>query len=476
MLTTRALVTALLALAWTAVGGATENRVRAGAEVAANDATGETPPSWRVGIARRKITPRESMWLSGYASRDRPSEGTLTDLWAKCLVLEDPAGRRAVLVTLDLIGIDRALSLAIRSRIAARHALRLGQIALATSHTHTGPIVGENLTAMYFLDEEGKKRVADYARSLAEHIEAVVDEAIKSIGTARVKWTVGTATFAVNRRENRPESRVPEWRAAGTLKGPVDHDVPILAVEREGKIAALAVGYACHCTTLSSYEWSGDYAGFAQLELETMYPGSTALFWAGCGADINPLPRRSVELARRYGRELAEATKSALDGSVRSIAGDLRTRYAEIDLAFAEIPSAEVLRARLDAENRYEAARARYLLREIERRGRIAPSYPYPIQTWRLGDGPSLVFLGGEVVVDYALRLKRELGGNHHWIAAYTNDVMAYIPSRRVLAEGGYEGGGAMVYYGLPSPWDESVEERIVAEVLRQMNATERVR
>jgi hypothetical protein len=45
---------------------------------------------------------------------------------------------------------------------------------------------------------------------------------------------------------------------------------------------------------------------------------------------------------------------------------------------------------------------------------------------------------------------------------------MAYIPSRRVLAEGGYEGGGAMVYYGLPTVWSPDVEELIVREARRQ--------
>jgi len=79
------------------------------------------------------------------------------------------------------------------------------------------------------------------------------------------------------------------------------------------------------------------------------------------------------------------------------------------------------------------------------------------------------VFLGGEVVVDYALRLKRELSPHTTWVAGYANDVMAYIPSRRVLLEGGYEGGGAMVYYGLPSAWTVEVEKQIVARVRSQV-------
>ena len=85
---------------------------------------------------------------------------------------------------------------------------------------------------------------------------------------------------------------------------------------------------------------------------------------------------------------------------------------------------------------------------------------------------PGAALLGGEVVVDYSLRLKTELGEGNTWIAGYSNDVMAYIPSERVLKEGGYEGAGAMVYYGLPSPWSEEVEEAIIRTVDRLADAT----
>jgi hypothetical protein len=68
-------------------------------------------------------------------------------------------------------------------------------------------------------------------------------------------------------------------------------------------------------------------------------------------------------------------------------------------------------------------------------------------------------------VVDYSLRLKKELSPDKTWVAGYSNDVMAYIPSLRVLKEGGYEGGGAMLYYGLPTVWSPRVEETIVAAV-----------
>ena len=106
------------------------------------------------------------------------------------------------------------------------------------------------------------------------------------------------------------------------------------------------------------------------------------------------------------------------------------------------------------------------MLQVIAKDGKLPASYPYPIQVVHLGKELTLVALGGEVVVDYSLRLKRELAGPAVWIAAYSNDVMGYIPSVRVLNEGGYEAGGAMRYSSThPGPWAPTVEERIVSKV-----------
>jgi hypothetical protein len=112
------------------------------------------------------------------------------------------------------------------------------------------------------------------------------------------------------------------------------------------------------------------------------------------------------------------------------------------------------------------------LLATLDAGGRLPQTYPYPVQAWRLGAELTWVFLGGEVVVDYSLRLKRNLGSSRTWVSAYCNDVMAYIPSLRVLKEGGYEGGGAMVYYGLPASWAETVEEQIIAAVRHLVSPT----
>ena len=426
--------------------------------------TGAAPPAggWKAGAAKVRITPQQPLWMSGYSSRSKPAEGTLIDLWAKALVLEDAAGRRCVLVTLDLVGIERDLSREICADLEKRYRLPRPAVLLAVSHTHTGPVVRHNLNVMYQLDARQQKLIADYAAELQRKVIQVVGAALKALAPARLTWGSGTAGFAVNRRTNK-EKDVPLLRAADKLKGPVDHQVPVLAVrDAADTLRAVVFGYACHATVLSFYKWSGDYPGFAQLELEKAHPGAVALFWAGCGGDQNPLPRRKVELAEKYGKELAAAVEAVLTKPMKPVAGALATSYTEVALPFADLPSREQLVKESTSSNRYLATRAKLLLAELKAKGSLRGVYPYPVQAWQLGTGPTLLALGGEVVVDYALRLKKELGLEKTWVAAYANDVMAYIPSLRVLKEGGYEGGGAMVYYGLPAVWSPRVEELIV--------------
>jgi hypothetical protein len=437
--------------------------------VAPADAAG-----WKAGTARVTITPRRPMWMAGYAARTKPSEGTVHDLWAKALVLEDPGGTRAALVTLDVCGIGRPLSVEVRDRLRDKFGLDRARVVLACSHTHTGPVVGTNLITMYPLDDEQKERVEEYVVFLRDALVDVVGRAMQAMAPAALSWETGRADFAVNRRNN-DQAKVPELRDRLALQGPVDHDVPVLRIDGpDGAPRAIVFGYACHCTTLSFNRFSGDYAGFAQIELEKTHPGAQAMFVAGCGADQNPLPRSTVALAEQYGWQLAEAVERVVASRMRPIDGPLAASYAEIDLPFGPIPDRAHWESEAKSPNFSIANRARHLLKRLDSEGTLPTSHPYPVQVWRLGDGPTWILLGGEVVVDYSLRLKRNLGASRTWVSSYCNDVMAYIPSVRVLKEGGYEGATSMVPYGQPAPWSERIEEQIIDEVRRQVGPTAR--
>lgn len=430
--------------------------------------------TWKAGAAKIEITPEKPLWMAGYGARTAPAEGTQQPLWAKALVLEDPTGQRAVLVTMDLVGIDRDLSTRVCDQLASKYGLSRAQIALDCSHTHCGPVVGRNLKPMYFLDDAMWTMIHEYTDSLEQKLVAVVGQAIDKLAPSTISWGQGYCGFAVNRRTN-VQLKVPELRQQGLLVGPSDHDVPVLAVrDPAGKFTAVVFGYACHATVLAFNKFCGDYPGYAQAALEKDHPGAIALFWAGCGADQNPLPRQTVELAESYGRRLATAVDEVLDTAMTPITGALATQYAEIPLPLDTLPTREELNKDATDSNRYIASRAKMLLAQIDAGKPLSQTYPYPVQVWRLGSGPLWITLGGEVVVDYSLRLKRELGQSTTWVAGYANDVMAYIPSLRVLNEGGYEGATAMIYYGLPTKWAPPVEEMIVKEVRALATAVEK--
>jgi neutral ceramidase len=140
----------------------------------------EPSTGWKTGLSREDITPATSMWMSGYAARDHGSEGTRTRLWAKGLALEDARGNRALLITLDLVGVSRDVTLPVRNQIAAKHQLQIKDVLINCSHTHTGPVVGENLRTMYILEEAESRKLLNYTSQLKERLVKLADDAFEN--------------------------------------------------------------------------------------------------------------------------------------------------------------------------------------------------------------------------------------------------------------------------------------------------------
>jgi hypothetical protein len=318
---------------------------------------------------------------------------------------------------------------------------------------------------MYDLPPGQAERIDRYVAGLQEKLVTLIGRALADLKPARLGYSHARCGFAMNRRFLSPKG----YQIAANPDGPVDHAVPVLRVEgTDGKVRALLFGYACHNTTLGQnyYQVCGDYAGFAQRDLKADHPGAVALFLTGCGGDQNPYPRGTLEQAKQYGRALANAVEAALLPPPKPVRGPLRTVLDEVTLDFAPPAGRDDLLKQAESADQFERRKARVLLDELEKTGRIKSTYAYPVQVVQFGGDLTLVALAGEVVVDYALRLKRELAaGPTLWVAGYTNDVFGYVPSLRVLKEGGYEGVGAMRMTRFPGPFAPSVEERIVGKV-----------
>jgi len=421
---------------------------------------------WKAGVARTDITPENPVWMAGYAARQHPAEGTVHPLWAKALVIEDQRGERVVIVTSDLIGFVREVSDRIGDRVQRKTGIERERIVLSVSHTHCGPVILGCADIAHHMKEEDVAVAAAYRQKLEDKVVDVIARACQAIQPAKLAYGQGHATFAKNRRGVQSQE-------FANSEGPVDHIVPVLRVTGENdQPLAVLFGYACHNTTLGGnfYQYNGDFAGFAQIEFEAKHPGVMAMFITGCGADANPQPRGKLELAEQHGKELAAAVDDALSKKLHPLKGPVAVAFERVDLPFVDPPTKEELDKRRGEGNVYQQRLTELLLKRFADRGEIDNMYPYPVQIVRFGDDLSLVVLAGEVVVDYALRVRKEYEGQRMWIAGYCNEVFAYLPSERVLSEGGYEGGGAMVYFGWHGPFKPGMEERVMGLITKLLN------
>ncbi len=425
--------------------------------------------SFKAGVARVKITPPTPFWLSGYAARTNQAAEVLQDLWAKALALEDAQGQRAVVVTMDLIGLPHDFSETVAGLVEKRYHLARQQLLLNCSHTHSGPMIRNNLEVLFDLNAGDLQHLTQYRDRLQDQLTGLIGEALKDLSPADISRGVGKAGFAINRRQPNPGG----VRIGQNPEGPMDHSVPVLKIASPGgALRAVLFGYACHNTTLggNSYRICGDYAGFAQAELERLHPGAMAQFVILCAADQNPNPRGTVEHATQYGRELAQGVETALNGSLAPLEPRLRTSFGWAQLDFAAHDRARFEREAA-SDNKYLARRAKLMLQAYAA-GHPPRQLAYPVQAIRLGGEFTLLALAGEVVVDYALRIKREYGQENLAVLGYSHEVMCYIPSQRVLREGGYEPVDSMIYYGQPGPFSEHVEDQVmeaVGQVLSQV-------
>lgn len=328
------------------------------------------------------------------------------------------------------------------------------------SHTHCGPVYRERKTEVFSLNDEERTQARAYAEHLEETLVDVVGRALEGLAPARLAYSHARCGIAMNRR-------IPLEEGIGFQPypdGPVDHDVPVLAVESpDGEtLRAVLFGYACHPTSLFVREWTGDWAGYAMEYLEEEYPDATAVFVQGCGGDQKAYPQRDLELTKHYGKSLATAVRGALAAKRREIHGPLRCVKEEVDLEFEAPPSRTELEDRLESEERYERRHAEHLLAVLDEHGELPGSHPYPIQTVGFGGDLTMVALTGEVLVGYSLKLKERLSGPL-WVAGYSNNYMTYIPTVDDLYAGGYEVDRFVHLTELPSQFDHSVEDRVLS-------------
>lgn len=422
---------------------------------------------WKAGVARAVITPEKPVWLAGYGSKRVP-DGKLHDLWMKALAIESSDGRRAVLITSDFQGVPKSMSDRVFAGLKLKYNLGREQVMFTFSHNHCSPRLGDDLQDYYPFEESQVKLVDEYTSQMVDKCILMVGEALGKMQPVQLRTGQGRAGFAVNRRNNVEAKVAGQIAKNEPLAGPVDHTVPVLTVMRpDGHLEAVLFGYACHPTTLSFTTYCGDYPGFAQVAIEKSHPGTMAMFVNTCGGDQNPLPRRQVELCERYGQMLASAVEESLLKPMKPVGDGLAVAFEMVELPYLDVVSDDELKKASSDSNTLKARWAQRLLKLRSSGEQFRGSYPYPLHAWRLGSDLLFIGMGAETVVDYALRFKKEFGPGT-WVMGYADDMIAYIPSRRVWEEGGYEGGFSLYEYGRPAyRWSGEVENVIAAGVHR---------
>jgi hypothetical protein len=419
---------------------------------------------WQAGAAKADITPVESVPLAGYGGKTRMSQRVEHPIWLKALALKDEAGATSVLVTADLVGLSDKMIAVIAKSALERHRIPRERLILNTSHNHSCPVTEDVLWLYYEFTPEEAAAKDRYTQMVYVKYDEVIGKAISSLAPAELAFEQGLAGVAVNRRR----SRGPESRAFG---GQVDQDVPVITMKSGSQLKAVVFGYSCHTTALGGLSINGDYAGFAQLELEKSFPGCVAMFVQNCGGDANPLPRirgkdvEATELAGMYGKILAESVRQVIAGTMKPLNGSIRAAMGETALELQPGIPLEELKQRVPNLTGMPKREFEHFIRQYETLGSPPDRVKYPIQVWRIGPEFTFIALTGETVVDYSLKFKAAYGWNTTWVCGYNNDLLSYVPSLRVLKEGGYEGGTGMFEYGHRAPYTETVEEQITKKV-----------
>ena len=421
------------------------------------------------GLAKVEITPTRPLRLSGYGNRDRPFEGIDAPLWARSLAIRDDKGELTVWTTVDLLGISPAMREEVLAQLSDAK-ISSARFTLCATHTHTAPQmkgVASNLFGPKMNAAE-IDAMNEYTAFAVKQIAGSIRDAIKSISPGKLELGWGKAGFAVNRRVLKDG----KWSGFGIQKdGPIDNRVPVLRVtDAKGKVRGIIFNYACHATTLPGEynRLSGDWPGFAAAGLEETFPDAIALSMIGCGADANPEPRGTLDLAKQHG----VAARDAVIDVLKKPMVEIKTAPSAI-LGYAGLPSDRPnrveLTARLASKDPVIQQHAKNMLSILERKDRLPETYPAPIQIIRFDGELTMIFLGGEVVVDYTLRIDRELAAiapaEKLWITAYSNDVYGYLASERMRKEGGYEFDYSMYFYNQPGPWSSGTEEVVIRRV-----------
>jgi neutral ceramidase len=396
---------------------------------------------WSAGLAAVNTTPQMPVRLAGYAARVKPSESVDQDIYATALALKDAQDHRAVLVTLDLCTMPANVGRAMRDRIMEKTKLDSAHVVVSLSHSHSAPVVSLG-------SSDGTPGAnVEYTKWLIDRAAEAAEQALAKLAPAKLSWGWGVASFAMNRRQFTDRGIILGVNPLGSI----DRTVQVLRIESaDGKLRGVLFGYACHNTTNSSRSLavSGDYAGYAKAHVRQQFPDAIPLFMMGCGGDANPYPRDgdqgsqpNVKYAPIHGEELGKEVCRVLGTKLQSLRGPLNCAEETAQLPL-ETPDEAALEKLTKTGDSLIKPMAQQMLDMLKKGHALNKAHAAPVCVWQFGKDLTMVQLPDEVVSGYARDVADAVGPLRVWVAAYCNQVTGYIPTARILREGGYESRG----------------------------------
>lgn len=416
----------------------------------------------RFAVGKESITPQWPIQMAGYTGRTSPSIGVHDLLYSKVLLLDDGL-KKVMFISLDLCMIDRVFVFELKKEIQNKHSLNGEDILVHTIHTHSGPVS--------FLDEvvfaTDHEEVIKYREFLKQKILRSVDACMSSSFEGTLSIGKGETYIGMSRRQKTingfqigPDPQTPIDRSTHTL---VIHDM-------DHNIKAILFSCPCHPVVLYPQNLliSADYPGAACRELEHKFPGSAAIFFAGAGADINPAILVADHKYRDTfmsdveftGKVLANDVCNIMRCGMKKVMLALKTHLGEIMLPLGDFKIKEFENMLLSDNERTEEY-AKKMLKKID-------SMETPKECGlqcayiELSDDVRIIALEGEICNQIGVNIKSHFEEGASMVFGLTNGWVSYIPTKKILNEGGYEAQCAYTKSGLPGAFAENTEEVII--------------
>jgi neutral ceramidase len=456
------------AAAGIALAGSLSRAVAAPAEQAAGP--------WQVGFAQAEITPKPGQAMMTGFARERIVQGVLAPLRAQVVVFQDAAGRRAALCTADVLGFGPDTVAVLRHRLQTKHDLAPAAVCLAASHTHWGPAVNFRFNFM-----AGGPDVW-YMAFLEQTMLRLVGEALDDLAPAEIAYGSCDVQIGICRREVLPNGKV---RWGPNPAGNYDRTTPLLRIARQKSPKQLVVvAHGCHPTSTGNVEkWSPDYPGAMRDRLEAELGDCRAVFVMGCGGDTkvtvkNPQTGKEEFAAhpdhsRAAGEKLADSVLRHLrEGKVAPLPAALRTATVGGTLSFDEpLPREKIVEMALSEKPLPDAPYSIWWARQNMVYPDDRRALDYEVQAWRLGP-LAMVALEGEVCSEWGGMARAMLPQHPVMVVAYANHCPGYIPTARIIREGGYEGDLSHYIYLLPARFHAKMEAELSELIRRAVTTT----